>query len=478
MWPESLVLGTPRDFRQNSLVTRRCGRIRNRQSFLSKLIFLEFNEVNFDFIEKYLSEQDFPNFRRFIDAHGLCKTTSEHEFHKLEPWIQWVTAHTGLDADSHGIFRLGDIVNSDIPQIWEELEREKNLTVAAISPMNARNAAARPAFFIPDPWTKTSVSGSWDLRQLSSSINQLVNENAHSRMTLSSIFGLLAGGLRNARIGSARTYASLVAGAARKRWLKALVLDRLLADTLITQWRKHRPDFTTLFLNAGAHIQHHYMYQSPCYDGPHKGSNDGVPEGTDPLLDAYRLYDQILGDVMKAAPDARIMFGTGLSQLPNPRLIHYYRPRDHKALLDMLGVEFVDALPRMSRDFLVVCESDGAARQAEAKLASVRAAHNDAPVFSIENRGSDLFCMLAYTDKIGADFSVTFSDGRIDNFDRHISLVTIENGIHRSTGFFSDSGISSQQLPSKLELTQIFTRVKKAFDGRTVSSPGDVAYQT
>jgi len=440
---------------------------------LSKLIFLEFNEINFDFLEQYALKHPFPNFQRFIGAHGLCKTTSEHEFNKLEPWIQWVTVHTGLDADAHGVFRLGDIVNTTIPQIWEKLEAEKNLSVAAISPMNARNATSNAAFFIPDPWTKTRVDGSWALQHLSRSVNLLVNENAQGRMTVGSMAGLLVGGLCNFRAANTGTYARLLAGARRKKWLKALILDRLLADTLITQWRKHRPDFTTLFLNAGAHIQHHYMYESECYTGPQKADND-LPPGSDPLLDVYKMYDQVLGDVQKAAPDARIMFGTGLSQLPNPKLIHYYRPNDHKSLLSRLGIEVEDVLPRMSRDFLVVCDSEQACKRVHSQLANVRAANGEA-IFSIDNRGAELFCMLCYTDKIEPGFEVTFDGGEISDFDRCVSLVTIENGIHRSTGYFSDSGMSKGELPAGIELKQVFSRVIDAFDDQDLESHSQLA---
>ena len=59
-------------------------------------------------------------------------------YEHLEPWIQWVTAHTGLDFAEHGVFRLGDIVARDLPQIWEQLE-EKGLRVGAICPMNAKH---------------------------------------------------------------------------------------------------------------------------------------------------------------------------------------------------------------------------------------------------------------------------------------------------------------------------------------------------
>jgi len=41
---------------------------------------------------------------------------------------------------------------------------------------------------------------------------------------------------------------------------KALILDSLLVDVHFTLWIKYKPDFSNLFLNSGAHIQHHYLF--------------------------------------------------------------------------------------------------------------------------------------------------------------------------------------------------------------------------
>ena len=86
------------------------------------LLFLELNEVNFDFLRGYAEQGRLPTFKRLLGAHGYALTTSETEYERIEPWIQWVTAHTGKPYVDHGVFRLGDIVNHDIPQVWEQLE--------------------------------------------------------------------------------------------------------------------------------------------------------------------------------------------------------------------------------------------------------------------------------------------------------------------------------------------------------------------
>jgi hypothetical protein len=77
------------------------------------------------------------NFRRLFEQ-GVRKTAAEVRYEALEPWIHWVSVHSGLSLSEHGIFRLGDIVSSQVPQFFEQVEGA-SFRVDAISPMNAAN---------------------------------------------------------------------------------------------------------------------------------------------------------------------------------------------------------------------------------------------------------------------------------------------------------------------------------------------------
>ena len=108
-----------------------------------KLILLELNEINFDFVRKYISSgEKLPGFTKLLEGKFI-HTNSEEKYEYLEPWIQWVSVHTGKSFKDHKIFRLGDIVSSSEKQIFETLE-EEGITVGAVSPMNARNNLKNP----------------------------------------------------------------------------------------------------------------------------------------------------------------------------------------------------------------------------------------------------------------------------------------------------------------------------------------------
>src|SRR5262249_30995290 len=102
-----------------------------------RLVLLELNEINFEIARRYVEPLDLRNFSELF-KRGVRTTTSESKYELLEPWIQWVSARSGLTAAEHSIHRLGDIVGSSVPQVLEDLEA-RGLTVGAISPMNAEN---------------------------------------------------------------------------------------------------------------------------------------------------------------------------------------------------------------------------------------------------------------------------------------------------------------------------------------------------
>ena len=111
-----------------------------------KLILIELNEINFDILKKYSNLKNFKFFNKEF-FKNLKTTSSESIYENLEPWIQWVSVHTGLSASEHKIFRLGDISNSNLKQIFEIVE-DKGYQVSAICPMNTKNNLKNNKYFI------------------------------------------------------------------------------------------------------------------------------------------------------------------------------------------------------------------------------------------------------------------------------------------------------------------------------------------
>ena len=438
-----------------------------------QLLFLEFNEINFEDIEYYCRQGVLPNLNKLISEHGWTKTFSEKRYEELEPWIQWVTAHTGKSLQEHGVFRLGDIVQQDLPQIWERLE-ERGLRVGAISPMNAKHRLRAPAFFVPDPWTRTELTANARLQGMYQAIVQAVNDNAESRLTIQSALQLVVGLITYARMANYSWYVHLAATAASAPWRKAILLDVLLADVFIAEVARSSPDFATLFLNAGAHIQHHYLFSAASYAGKHRNPDWYLKPGMDPVREVYQAYDRILGSVRRAFPDARLMIATGLHQEPHGQVTYYWRLRRHAEFLAKMRVEFERVEPRMSRDFLVVCASSERAAQAARRLSAATAVEDGLPLFEVDNRGTDLFVMLTYPREIRHSLRFRVHEEEFVLAAADVAFVALKNGEHNGIGYFVDSGQSLQRGSdaAAFALAQIPDRI---FEALGLASSGGAA---
>lgn len=409
------------------------------------LILLEMNEINFDIVKEYIDADPslFPALQQLM-AGRMINTTAELEYDEIEPWIQWVSVHTGKSYQEHGIFRLGDIVGSHQDQIYEQLEKQ-GFKVGCISPMNAENLLNSPSYFIPDPWTNTKSDGSWWSKKLHEAIAQAVNDNAQAKIEGKNLVILLLGLIRFARPVNYGKYFQLLLGMRRAPWSKALFLDLFLHDLHIRLLDSCRPDFSSLFLNAGAHIQHHYFLNAQPVKGrlPIHNPEWYVSSDRDPVREMIGFYDQIVSDYLKMTKSIELIIATGLSQQPYDRLKYYYRLRDHRQFLSLLGVDFLSVYPRMTRDFLIDFVDKLTMQKALESLRSIYIDQDGLPLFGeIEEHGLSAFITLTYPNEITSTSSFTFNEHRI-SLSQHVAFVALKNGMHNSKGYaFFSSGLA------------------------------------
>jgi hypothetical protein len=364
-------------------------------------------------------------------------TNAEQDYDNLEPWIQWPSVHTGKTFNEHQIFRLGDFVNSFDDQIFEKVERE-GFSVGAISPMNASNKLKNPAYFIPDPWTQTSSDNTFLSKIIAEAISQAVNDNSASKLTLRTLLNLALAFIFLVKPTRFIPMFKFAINALGKPWRKALFLDMLLYEFHKTLYRRKKPNFSTLFLNAGAHIQHHYFFNSSFVSSSIlKNPSWYLSETEDPFKEMLYVYDEMICDLIEQK-NTELIIATGLSQKPYDKLKFYYRLRDHESFLSKLGVEFSSVTPRMTRDFLISFDNEDLAKKAEHKLSNVYV-DNKEKLFEIDNRGNDIFVVLAYPYEINKN-TMIFYFGKTFSLIDLVVFVAIKNGEHCGKGYayFSD----------------------------------------
>ena len=431
---------------------------RQNYSNLNKLIMilLALNELNLDYIKGYISEGKLTNFKRLLQ-NGTVNTVSEEKYELLEPWIQWATVQTGKSYNEHQILRLGDIVDKpDLKQIFEDLE-DNGLSIGAISPFNADNRLKSSKFFIPDPWTQTRASGGYIINKLSNTISKLVNGNAGGKFGALNLLWLIVGGVKYIRIKRWPKFLIFFLKH-KKPGIKAAILDLILLEVFVTLQKKHKPDYSHIFFNGGARVQHHYMFNSSRYKGVLKNPEWYCPANWDPLFMMLETYDLIIGDLLKSGE--RIIGVTGLHQVPHEEQTYYWRPLDHKMFLIEAGVkgEF-SVIPRMSRDFLIFTSSINHAIEVETHLNKFSDSIRNKPVFNVDNRGESLFVEIVYDDDIheGMTFNGPVSVS-LNNLRSKLAFVAIKNGKHNGLGYvFSNMPLD---LPKEVKLKEIFGLIK------------------
>ena len=433
------------------------------QNKKKKLILLELNEVSFNVIKSYIDDGiSLPNFQKVMDSNFIT-TRGEEKYEELEPWIQWPSVHTGLKYDEHKIFRLGDIVKSQIPQIFEEVE-SYGYSVGAVSPMNSANRLKRPAYFIPDPWTKTPSDGSWLSKIITNSITQAVNDNSANKLTLKTILGLIVACLFLIRVDKLFKLAKFTLSSIGKPWRKAIFLDLLLNEFHLSFFKKFKPNFSTLFLNACAHIQHHYFYSSKVINTPEENPEWYLSKKFDPLLEVFEVYDKLVGNYLSMS-NTELIIATGLSQEPASNNNFYYRLKNHSKFLKMLNIDFEDVHTRMTRDFLIIFRDMHDADKAQNILSGLEIKNNK--FFGhIDRRGNEIFVTLTYSKQIDEKTILKFQDTEI-KMQNFVNFVAIKNGMHSSKGYLHVSKNLQSFLPKvELHVSSINQIIKKFFNGQ------------
>ena len=220
----------------------------------------------------------------------------------------------------------------------------------------------------------------------------------------------------------------------RYKWFKAIFLDLLLADFFIRQYKKGDYIYSSLFLNAGAHIQHHYLFDSDCYNGQNSNPKEyslASASKTDPLYEVYSLYDNLIKDFINL--DTKYMVTTGLQQTENLRPYYQYRFNDFSLFLNEFSINYLEVTPRMSRDFSIKFSNNQDLNDALDVLENISI--NNSSLFDIDiSSDNSLFIKIAYNKDIDAFRGVKYNNNVFD-ISSNISLVSIENSIHKSKGW-------------------------------------------
>lgn len=422
-----------------------------------KLLFIQFNEINFKILQQY-NLNEFKNFSFILEKTKL--SSSEDKYDLLEPWIQWVSAYTGKSAEEHQILRLGDVVKNNVDQIFETVENI-GFSVGAILPMNCSNKLKNAKYFIPDPWTQTKPNNSFWVKLMTEVFSKVVNDNAKNEISIISYIKLLLIFLNFSNKKNLFIYLKLIFGSRKFTYKKVLFFDLLLHDIHIKFLNKYNTDFSSIFFNGCAHIQHHYFFNSKVLNKKTTNPNWYIDDKKDPLYEILLIYDKILGEYLMYHYD--LILATGLRQIPSEDPIFYYRLKNHKKFLDFFEIDYKNVFPRMTRDFLIEFENENKRDNAKNILESLVTENNEKIFSEVDSRKNSLFVTLGYSKEVKEN-NLILSDKKKISFYENIAFVGLKNGIHDQEGYvyFSDN-IEKGNFQNNSHIKNLFNIIKEYF---------------
>jgi len=215
--------------------------------------------------------------------------------------------------------------------------------------------------------------------------------------------------------------------------------------------KKKLPNFSSIFFNAGAHVQHHYFFNTRQIKDLPKNPKWYVSPSSDPIEDMLEVYDKIIGDYLKLSKNEnQLMISTGLRQTPYNMIKFYYRLKNHSFFLNKIGIKFLKVLPRMTRDFEIIFDNNIDLVNAKNILENIKCKENNINIFNeVEERDKSLFVTLTYPHEIKKDDNLIVNDNVELNFFNQVVFVAIKNGMHDSKGYVFCSQNSNFKTPKE-----------------------------
>jgi len=410
------------------------------------MIVLEFNELSPALMETFIDQGFLPNFRRLRDASQVFTTDAEEVAPNLDPWIQWVTVHSGLSFDEHGIHHLGDGHKLAVKSLWDMIG-ESGKRVWVCGSMNIKYEKPLNGAVVPDPWTVGTSPFPDELNPYYLFVQRNVQEYTNDRVPLSKgdyarfLKFMLTHGLSAHTVASIARQLTSERRTGKGKWKRATILDKLQRDVFVHYFKKLRPAFSTFFLNSTAHFQHAHWRNMDPEPFKIKPTDADQAEYQHAVRYGYEEMDRIVGDVMDIAPaNAVIVLATALSQ--QPCLIYedlggktFYRPRTFEPLIEFCGIKGCQKIePVMSEQFHLRFDSEAEAEAAAQRLGALRIGGRQA--MHVERRESNVFSGCTIFSAL--DHEVVLEGGAggksIPFFRLFYQVESLKSGMHHPDG--------------------------------------------
>lgn len=374
-----------------------------KRSALRKVLFLEFNEITWSLIDPLIAKGILPHFARlkYEGTWAVPESTDLPPY--LNPWITWVTVHTGVERSVHGASILEQAIDTiHAKRSWEYVA-DAGLSVGIFGSIGSYPPRPVNGFWIPGPFAPASDTFPPELRPLQD-LNRKYTQ-AYNRGGVKDTWGAMVGqGLQLLRFGlKPRTIFCVVRQLINEKchphasWKRVTMQSLVNYDFFESLYRQFRPDYAIWHTNHVAHYMHHYwraMDDTPFLSAatPEEKQHYGgaVEYG-------YKVADQLLGRFMRLVDDNTVlMLASSMGQ--QPYVTEQYpagritvRMRDIHQILRIIGAHGVKAVaPVMAQQWNVTIPDPIERAQVKQALLHVYSTGEKHEVFAVDEEGEIL----------------------------------------------------------------------------------------
>ncbi|WP_413294127.1 hypothetical protein ACLSU7_03290 [Bdellovibrio sp. HCB185ZH] len=291
---------------------------------MSKVLFLEINEVPFRLIDKYLKTGDYPNIQRFFNEAWQYESFAVDKG-ELHPWVTWPTVHRGTSAETHNVLHLGqDVKSFKGSAIWEDLRKEGK-TVGVFGSMQSwpPKDPGVNGFYIPDTFAHDEQCIPAYVEPLQKMNLGQVRKNGRvvskELPPLKEILQFMVSGFKCGI--SASTLFKLAAQLIGEKFDPVKRSRRPVFQTILF-WdvfkslyfnKVDQIDYASFFTNHVAGVMHRYW--NHVFPEDFRTQNNGEQQAT--MRFALETLDNMLSDVYGLLinhPDLVVVFGTSMGQ--------------------------------------------------------------------------------------------------------------------------------------------------------------------
>ncbi|AUX20839.1 hypothetical protein SOCEGT47_013150 [Sorangium cellulosum] len=321
-----------------------------------RVLLLEFNEITWTIVEPMLATGKLPTFARLRREGAWASPRSVDLPPHMDPWVTWVTVHTGVERAVHGATVLEqDPSTIKAPRTWDYAV-DAGKSVGVFGSISAYPPRAVPGFIVPGTFAPSSATFPRSLEPLQD-LNRMQVQVHHRNRRGLSLSGMLSQGIDVLKLGvKPSTCAAIAAQLAREivephqRFRRIAIQPLINYDVFEALYARHRPDYATWHTNHAAHYMHHYWramddsrFTSPCPKDERRKYGDAVEIG-------YKLCDRLLARAMGLVDDDTILVvASSMGQQPfvndeYPEGKITLRFKDISSVLRLMGARGVTAL--------------------------------------------------------------------------------------------------------------------------------------